>query len=284
MNDENLILVIRECHIRFVFLFLFGSESFNDLSGCLLYTSVTNCITKKRFRTYDVRYSYFMTSCRATTLFVLIASVSVSGAQAPSQPEIHRLDKHGTCATAIVAPFGAAFIIDSRITASDRDGHVVSQYPGCKVLLARPTILLAGVGVEDTTGRAGHWNSLDEAAAALKRLPENPTKEQLTKWSDDWGRSLWNHYRQGEKLRRPRQPFRYQSYCSSLGSGRSFTYIGREWCGMALGLRQRLRQGKRIQNTHRSSIRDCVVNSQAIVIGKTTRYQRRIVAREKSED
>ena len=94
-------------------------------------------------------------------------------------------------------PLGPLFIIDSRITASDRDGHVVSQYPGCKVLLARPTILLAGVGVEDTTGRAGHWNSLDEAAAALKRLPENPTKEQLTKWSDDWGRSLWNHYRQG---------------------------------------------------------------------------------------
>jgi hypothetical protein len=85
---------------------------------------------------------------------------------------------------------GAAFIIDSRITETDANGHV-SQHPGCKVLLARPTILLAGVGIEDITGRAGHWNSLVEASAALKKLPATPTADQLNQWSADWAMACW---------------------------------------------------------------------------------------------
>lgn len=108
-----------------------------------------------------------------------------------------KLEQHGTCSVTASAPFGMAFIIDSRVTQTDSEGHIVSQSPGCKVLLARPTVLLAGIGLEDTTGRAGHWNSLDAASAALKTLPENPTVAQLDDWSDRWATTLWNHFRQG---------------------------------------------------------------------------------------
>jgi hypothetical protein len=140
----------------------------------------------------------------ALAAWIILASLPLLGqAQTPqaTHDELHgRLDKYGTCATTVLAPSGVAFIIDSRVT-EIRNDQIVSQHPGCKVLLARPTILLAGVGLEDTTGRADHWNSLDEAAAALKRLPENPTEDQLNRWSMEWGQTLVDHYRRwGETL------------------------------------------------------------------------------------
>jgi hypothetical protein len=38
---------------------------------------------------------------------------------------------------------------------------------------------------------------LDEASVSLKKLPANPTVEQLNQWSMEWGASLVNHYREG---------------------------------------------------------------------------------------
>ena len=116
----------------------------------------------------------------------LVTVLSVSEAQAPLQREDAHVDEYGTCATTIIAPFGAAFIIDSRVTDTTADGKIVGQHTGCKALLARPSILLAGVRLSDTTGNSGHWNALDEAAAALQRLPENPTEAQL---AYEWGQT-----------------------------------------------------------------------------------------------
>ena len=144
----------------------------------------------------------------------------------------NRLEKHGTCATTIVAPFGAAFIIDSRLTETLGD-QIVSQHPGCKVLLARPSILLAGVGVEDTTGRAGHWNSLDEASNGLKKLPENPTKAQLDQWASAWGTTLENHYRQArEKPNAPAFPLSEMLLVTRVGNEFYFKRAGVEWDGV----------------------------------------------------
>src|SRR5882757_5337502 len=109
-------------------------------------------------------------------MFLAITSTSTSLlAQQSVKPDESLLDKHGTCAVTAVAPFGEAFIIDSRVTFTDSVGKPVGHTAGCKALLPRPTILLAGVGLEDTHGRAGHWNSLDEASRLLKDLPENTT-------------------------------------------------------------------------------------------------------------
>jgi hypothetical protein len=127
--------------------------------------------------------------------YLLFANAFVGNTQAKSGSIPKELFSHGTCATAILSPFGAAFIIDSRITTTDQNGALVSQSEGCKVLLPRPKILIAGVGLEDTTGNYGHWNSLDEAQKALSLLPQDPTEQQLNNWSSKWGFSLVNHFR-----------------------------------------------------------------------------------------
>ncbi len=130
-------------------------------------------------------------------LVFLAVTTTLGRAQGNGNSVNAKLEKHGTCSVTAGAPYGIAFIIDSRVTQTDNEGHVVSQFPGCKVLLARPTVLLAGVGLEDTSGRAGHWNSLDAASAALKILPNNPTVEQLDYWSRMWADSLVMHFKQG---------------------------------------------------------------------------------------
>ena len=123
-------------------------------------------------------------------------------AQASHRAVDGAFNEHGTCAITSTAPFGVAFIVDSRITMSDDDGRFVSQKTGCKVLLARPTILLAGVGLVDTSGFAGHWNSLDAASEELKSLPMNPTILQLNDWSYAWGQTLVKHFRDGKQTPR----------------------------------------------------------------------------------
>lgn len=70
------------------------------------------------------------------------------------------------------------------------------QYEGCKVRLSRPTILLAGVGLEDDTDaeHESHWNSLVEADRALNLLPDNPSESDLDAWGWRWGQTLLRHY------------------------------------------------------------------------------------------
>jgi hypothetical protein len=144
-----------------------------------------------------------LSGTKIAVVLTLMAAASVNNAQLAAASSPKELYSHGTCSTTILAPFGAAFIIDSRITQTDQNGTVVSQFEGCKALLGRPTILLAGVGLEDSSGVAGHWNSLDQAAEALKRLPENPSEEQLNQWGDEWAQSLWRHFRESGLLPRP---------------------------------------------------------------------------------
>ena len=163
--------------------------------------------------------------------FVFPISELAQAPQASRDDSRSRLDKHGTCATTIIAPFGAAFIIDSRLTET-QGGQIVSQHPGCKVLLARPTILLAGVGVEDTTGRAGHWNSLDQASNALKGLPESPTAAQLDQWALEWGATLRKHYRDGgDPPNAPAFPLSEVLLVTRIGSEFYFKRAGVDWDG-----------------------------------------------------
>jgi hypothetical protein len=84
------------------------------------------------------------------------------------------LELHGTCATSLIAPFGAAVVVDSRVTGTNSDGAIVSQKEGCKMLLARPTILLVGVGLADTTGQAGRWKFARPSVASLERFAGQP--------------------------------------------------------------------------------------------------------------
>lgn len=134
---------------------------------------------------------------RFVGLFCLISMVlpTCSG-QTIIKNNGRRSQSHGTCATSLISPFGAALVIDSRLTTEDaKTGEFISHKEGCKLLLARPTVLLAGIGLEDTTGNAGHWNSLDQASKFLATLADNPTEQQLNTWSDAWFRSLVKHYR-----------------------------------------------------------------------------------------
>ena len=125
---------------------------------------------------------------------LLSITISISSGQASrvSAPE-HR-EQHGTCATMIESPFGSVFIIDSRIT-EIKGETVIGHHPGCKVKLARPAILIAGVGITDTSGDQKHWNSLDEAAKALEQLPQFPSKSDLESWGGMWAETLIRHYR-----------------------------------------------------------------------------------------
>ena len=125
---------------------------------------------------------------------MVVATVEAQVSQKASPKNAY---SYGTCATTVLAPFGAAFIVDSRITKKERDGNIVDQFEGCKVRLLRPTILIAAVGLEDAPGVAGLWNSLDQAVEALKTLPENPTEQQLNEWGTQWGNSLLHHFRDG---------------------------------------------------------------------------------------
>jgi hypothetical protein len=140
------------------------------------------------------------TKVKQIAFWGILSATSAMNAQVEPSTRATQLYSHGTCATTVMAPFGAAFIIDNRITQSNENGVIVSQSEGCKVILGRPTILLAGVGLEDTTGISGHWNSLDEAVKALEHLPENPTEEQLDRWGYDWGQSLWQHFRDAGQI------------------------------------------------------------------------------------
>ena len=134
---------------------------------------------------------------RLIILVILAVMASVASCQTDAAKETY---SHGTCATAVMAPFGAAFIIDSRLTLTDANGAIISKVEGCKVRLARPTILLAGVGLENLTRNSGRWNSLDQAEKMLKLLPENPTEEQLNQWGEEWGRSLRDHFTDGREI------------------------------------------------------------------------------------
>jgi len=131
-----------------------------------------------------------------STLLTLCIVISVIEAQTPSKLNDVGIDHYGTCATTIIAPFGASFIVDSRVT--DVIGNrIVGQHRGCKVLLARPSVLLVGVGLNDTTGRGGHWNALDAAAVAVNTLPENPSEAQIDQLAPAWAQTLIRHFRQG---------------------------------------------------------------------------------------
>lgn len=128
-------------------------------------------------------------------LCAAIALIPLTQKRASAQ----QINKQGTCAVTAMAPFGIAFAIDSRVTETNRDGTIISQYEGCKLLLARPTILIAGIGLEDTSGIAGHWNSLDEAAKALQSLPPNPSASEVNSWSKNWANTLIRHFRNGHE-------------------------------------------------------------------------------------
>lgn len=145
-------------------------------------------------------YSLWMilTKIRVGLLILLTASIAICQQKSPSSAAIK--ETHGTCATTAFAPFGIAFIIDSRLTNLDAQGKLVSQDTGCKVRLARPTILLAGIGLEATSNQAGRWNSLDAAATALKQLPDNPTEDQLDQWSFNWGQTLAEHFQKAREI------------------------------------------------------------------------------------
>lgn len=154
---------------------------------------------------------------KAIFLSVFLASTCIHSCycQQVAHKQTQPLKHTGTCATIIEGPIGTAFVIDSRITETLGD-KVTRQYPGCKVLLARPTILLAGVGLEDTTGSAGRWNSLDEAARLLQTLPENPTEKEFQQWGADWGHTLSMHFRLSKEAKPARGGFRTPS-CYSAG-------------------------------------------------------------------
>ena len=113
---------------------------------------------------------------------------------------------HGTCATALLGPIGAAFIIDSRITVTQTtpDGkEAVSHHEGCKVVLAKPTILIAGIGLEYDQNQLGNWKILDEAKKALSSLPEHFSERDLDTWGTAWATTLRNHYRFANKVPSP---------------------------------------------------------------------------------
>lgn len=142
-------------------------------------------------------------SFRTTTLAAACVSALIAfpmWAQTASTSEPIAAYSHGTCATTALAPFGAAFIVDSRITMTDATGKIISQGEGCKVVLARPTILLVGVGLEDTTNILGRWNTLDQASAALGSLKGSPTEEDLNQWGKEWAQTLWQHFRQAGQV------------------------------------------------------------------------------------
>ena len=114
-----------------------------------------------------------------------------------------RVLRYGTCATTVLAPFGAAFVIDSRITEKDQSGNITSQFEGCKVRLPKPTILIAGVGWEDVSFGDEHWNSLVEGEKAAKQLSDLPTEEELNSWSYRWSRTLLRHFEHSPPPSRP---------------------------------------------------------------------------------
>jgi hypothetical protein len=132
---------------------------------------------------------------RLTEISLFLALNSLALGQTNAVLKEQAVESHGTCAAAVVAPFGEALVIDSRLTFTDKNDVVLRQEEGCKIRLASPTILLAGVGLEDTTGRAGKWNSLDSATDALRTLSNHPTEAQLDKWGTDWMNSLIRHFR-----------------------------------------------------------------------------------------
>ncbi len=130
-----------------------------------------------------------------TVLLSLIASMD---GQNTSSAKNSTLESHGTCATVVLGKPGIAFVIDSKVTETS-GGLLVGQHTGCKVLLPRPTILIAGIGVEDTTSNVGHWNSLDSASVALKDLPEVPTAAQIDHRGANWAQTLISHFRGGSE-------------------------------------------------------------------------------------
>ena len=75
-------------------------------------------------------------------------------------------------------------------------GKIAAYQEGCKVALARPTILIAATGEAESVQNGSRWNSLEKAQDALKSLPENPTLKQLNEWSAQWAKTLWTHDRQ----------------------------------------------------------------------------------------
>ncbi|WP_353068435.1 hypothetical protein RBB75_13940 [Tunturibacter empetritectus] len=105
-----------------------------------------------------------------------------------------QLTEHGTCAVGVFTDKKMAFVIDSRMTLTS-NGKYLGHKEGCKVVLARPKVLLAATGVEDSIYDVNHWNALEQAQAAMKLLPENPTYDQLDAWGLQWAQTMWGHYR-----------------------------------------------------------------------------------------
>ncbi len=138
-----------------------------------------------------VRFSKPMRTNFVFGLSFVVLSLLSYGQDTPIA-EASRVEKHGTCATVTMGPLGMAFIIDSRIT--ETSSGKTRRYPGCKVILARPTILLAAVGYVDSIANADHWNSLYEASMALEKLPKDPNARDLGEWGRTWGETLIRHF------------------------------------------------------------------------------------------
>jgi len=135
------------------------------------------------------------------------------------------LTERGTCATSIFTATRMAFVIDSRLSMYS-GGEFRGHKEGCKVILLRPTILVAATGVEDSqhdSRSVSHWNALDQVKSAMGTLPENPTREQLRDWAFKWGHTLFLHYAQLD-FRPPYTGVVTQLLVMTKVDGQSFVY------------------------------------------------------------
>jgi hypothetical protein len=126
---------------------------------------------------------------------VALLIFSVTSLRGQHQEENLSDGTHGTCAVLLATPKNVVMAIDSYLTPiSSADPCSIKHTNKCKLVLAKPNVLIAVTGVFNETVAMGAWDSRARVRQIFSELPENPSILDLLAKGKAWFTEISNFY------------------------------------------------------------------------------------------